>query len=96
MADTLRNSDADLRSTTDAVTPAPSTSPSWLRAIAASVLTLMVLVLAFFYVPQWILTKLASPPRGVRVWMATAWMGFAFAVACYSAWRSSARTSPGA
>jgi hypothetical protein len=90
MADTLRNSPTEMAGTSKEPQTSAQTAPGWVRAAGASVLTLIVLVVAFFYVPQWILTKLASPPRGVRVWMATAWMGFAFGLACYSAWRSTA------
>jgi len=73
-----------------------SVSIGWGRAVAVSALTLLVLVLAFFYVPHWILTKLSFPERGIRVWMATAWTGLAFALACYSAWRSSVSTKSSA
>jgi hypothetical protein len=52
--------------------------------------TLALLVAAFFYLPQFILTGLTSVDRGARVWLATIWVAFAFGVACYAAWRSTA------
>lgn len=63
-------------------------SLSWSRAALAGALTFGVLVLAFFYVPHWILTGLTVPARGVRVWMATAWIAMAFVGACVAGWRS--------
>lgn len=79
MADTLRSSEPnDIRPTLDSAS-----------VVLVSILTLAVLVLAFFYVPHWILTKPSVPERGVRVWIATAWVAFAFGASCYAAWRSS-------
>ncbi len=66
----------------------------WTHAVAVSALTLCLLVLAFFYVPHWILVELKTPARSVRVWMATAWTAAAFALACYTAWRASVSTPP--
>lgn len=66
--------------------PDPPEPTSWGRAIAVSSATVVLLVLAFFYVPQWILTLPAGMTRGVRVWLATGWTAFAFAAACYAAW----------
>lgn len=64
---------------------------TWTRAVAAGLGTFLVLVLAFFYVPDWILTFLTVASRGVRVWIATAWMALAFGVSCWAALRVSGR-----
>lgn len=69
------------------------TSLSWVRAVVASVLTFLVLVLAFFYVPHWILTVLSAPGRGIRVWMATGWIALAFVASCIVGWRSTDQRS---
>lgn len=79
MADTLPSSQAN---------ESPR-KPDGMRAALVSILTLAVLVLAFFYVPHWILTKPSVPARGARVWIATAWVALAFAASCYAAWKSS-------
>jgi hypothetical protein len=57
--------------------------------MAISVGALAVLVLLFFYVPHWILSALSSPPRGVRVWLATGWVGGALVACSYIGWRTS-------
>jgi len=61
---------------------------TWMRAVIASALTFLLLVLAFLYVPHWILTALGTPSRGVRVWMATGWIALALGASCLVGWRS--------
>jgi hypothetical protein len=63
-------------------------SLTWMRAIVASVLSVAALVLAFLYVPHWILTALQSPSRDIRVWMATGWIALALGASCYAGWRA--------
>ena len=65
-------------------------SLTWLRAVAVGALTFMVAVVAFLYVPHWILTSLTTPARGVRVWLATAWIAAALVISGVAAWRSTA------
>lgn len=72
------------------------TSLSWARAVVVSALTFLLLVLAFLYVPHWILTAMSAPARGVRVWMATAWIAFALGASCVAGWRSTGSRRPSA
>jgi hypothetical protein len=67
-----------------------------MRAIGASVLSFATLVLAFFYVPHWILTALHSPSRDIRVWLATGWIAIALGASCYAGWRATggSRSAP--
>jgi hypothetical protein len=64
--------------------------PTWTRAILASALSFLALVLVFLYIPHWILTALDSPARDVRVWMATGWIALALGVSCAVGWRTTA------
>ncbi len=64
--------------------PIRATIVAWVRALAF----FSAIVLGFFFVPQWILTELSGPSRGVRIWLATGWM-FAFLAGLGGwAWRS--------
>lgn len=63
---------------------------TWWRAAAVGLVAVLVLVLLFFYVPHWILTRLSSPAREWRVWMATAWVLLALAASSWVGWRTSA------
>lgn len=69
---------------------------TWPRAVVAGTLTFFVLVGAFLYIPQWLLNGLASPARGIRVWMATVWIALALVASCLVAWRvtGSRRAAP--
>jgi hypothetical protein len=71
-------------------------SLTWTRASIAGLLVFLVLVLAFLYVPHWILTALSTPSRGIRVWMATGWIALALGVSCYVGWRSTSARTPDA
>ncbi len=72
-----------------------SPSPdSWPRALGVGLAAVVLLVLGFFYAPQFILVQMSAPARGVRVWMAAAWMGLAFIVACRAAWRMTRPSRP--
>ena len=51
----------------------------------------VVLVAAFFYVPQWLLSALPVASRTGRVWLATLWVLVAFAGAARAGWRLSAQ-----
>lgn len=73
----------------------PLRPAGWWRVAVTTVGTLLVLILAYFYVPHWLLTQLDAVPRSARVWLATAWMGLVFALSCIAALRftqSAART----
>jgi hypothetical protein len=74
----------------------PSGAPGWGRAAGIGLLAVLVLVLVFFYVPHWVLTKLSTPAREWRVWLATGWVVFALAASSWVGWRTSApeRTPP--
>lgn len=69
---------------------------TWWRAGGVGLLAVLVLVLLFFYIPHWILTKLPSPAREWRVWMATLWVLLALAGSSWVGWRTSgpSRGSP--
>jgi hypothetical protein len=47
-----------------------------------------VLVLGFFYIPHWLLVRLASPSRDVRALLAAGWTVVALVLAGWWAWRS--------
>ncbi|MCC7054338.1 MAG: hypothetical protein IT355_13810 [Gemmatimonadaceae bacterium] len=64
---------------------------SWMRAAGVGAGAFAVLALAFLFVPHWILTGLTAPARGVRVWMATAWIALVFGASCVAGWRATAR-----
>lgn len=68
---------------------------TWGRAAAVGLLAVLVLVLLFFYVPHWILTKLPSPAREWRVWMATVWVILALAASSWVGWRTSGPSRQG-
>ena len=59
----------------------------WGRALVLAMGTVVLLVAAFFYVPQFILTGLSGLSREARVWLATGWTALAFVLACAAAWR---------
>ncbi len=67
-------------------------STSWWRAAGIGLLAVLVLVLLFFYIPHWILTKLSAPAREWRVWMATGWVLLALAGSSWVGWRTSGPT----
>jgi hypothetical protein len=67
---------------------------TWMRAAIAGALSFMLLVLAFLYIPHWILTALNSPSRDIRVWMATAWIAVALTVSCVVGWRATGARPP--
>jgi hypothetical protein len=69
---------------------------TWTRAILASALSFLVLVLVFLYIPHWILTALDSPARDIRVWMATGWIALALGVSCAVGWRTTGASQSGA
>ncbi len=60
----------------------------WLAVLGWSLLAILVLVAAFFYVPQFLLTKVPSLARVTRAWLATAWTLGAFVAACVVGWRA--------
>jgi len=60
------------------------------RALALASALFAGLVLAFFFVPQWILVEIPWGARSTRVWIATLWVGAAFVGAAAAAWRASA------
>ncbi len=62
---------------------------SWPRALGVALVSMLVLVLVFFYVPHWILSVPSVPSRGVRVWLATAWVAAALAGCSHLGWRTS-------
>jgi len=67
---------------------------TWIRAIIASALTFLLLVLTFLYVPHWILTALSSPSREIRDWMATGWIALALGMSCVVGWWSTGARRP--
>ncbi len=75
-----------------AETPQPL---GWTRVALTTVGTLLVLIACFFYVPHWLLTQLDAVARGVRVWLATAWMAMAFALSCVAALRTTRNPARG-
>jgi hypothetical protein len=61
----------------------------WWRAAGVGLLAVLVLVLLFFYVPHWILTRLSSPAREWRVWLATGWVALSLVASSWVGWRTS-------
>jgi hypothetical protein len=65
------------------LTLAPSVTVSrtprigWLAAAAIGLGVSAVLALLLLYIPHWMLTKIPSLSRGIRVAMATGWIGAA-------------------
>lgn len=73
----------------DARASATGNATSWWQAAGVGLLAVLVLVLLFFYVPHWILTRLSFPARDARVWLATGWVLLALAASSYVGWRTS-------
>lgn len=71
----------------------PPTVP-WGRAMLAALGSAAVLVLLFFYVPQWILTALPVASRALKAWLASGWMMVALAIATYVGWRLTGAARP--
>lgn len=63
-------------------------SRSWSGAGVSGVVVTAVLVLAFFYIPHWLLVRLASPAREQRALLAAGWTAIALVLAGWWAWRS--------
>jgi hypothetical protein len=66
-----------------------SGTDSVVRSTAIALGAMLVLVLLFFYVPHWILSRLHVPGRDVRVWLASGWVVAALAASAYVGWRTS-------
>ena len=60
------------------------------RSLITALTSAVVLVLLFFYGPQWILTALPVGSRALKAWLATGWVVFALAVCTWWGWRTSA------
>lgn len=58
-------------------------------ALLVAVGVLVLLALAFLWIPHWILAGLPFGSRSLRVGIATGWVGGAFCLASYLAWRTS-------
>jgi len=80
---------AIVMATDDARASASGTATTWWRAAGVGLLAVLVLVLLFFYVPHWILTRMSFPAREWRVWLATGWVALALAASSWVGWRTS-------
>jgi hypothetical protein len=61
------------------------------RAIVQAVVTVALIVVGFFYVPQCLLVTPWVASRTMRAWAVTAWIGLAFILACRAAWSITGR-----
>lgn len=61
---------------------------SWSRAIVLGSVAFVVVVVLFFYVPQFLLTGVTAIPRAARAWLATGWTLAALALCAWIGWRS--------